>query len=64
MNNIRSNLSNKDQEKLQAGNNSIGEIAKDVLSLVKGIINLVENVAEIIKNPKKAIYEWIKGELN
>ena len=55
MNNIRSNLSNKDQEKLQAGNNSIGEIAKDVLSLVKGIINLVENVAEIIKNPKSNI---------
>ncbi|KJV78109.1 hypothetical protein RMAECT_0502 [Rickettsia rhipicephali str. Ect] len=25
----------------------IGEIAKDVLSLVKGIINLVANVAEI-----------------
>ncbi|AFC73849.1 hypothetical protein [Rickettsia montanensis] len=64
MNRIRSNLSKQDQEKLQAGNNSIGEIAKDVLSLVKGIINLVENVAEIIKNPKKAIYEWIKGELN
>ncbi|WP_121542860.1 DUF3106 domain-containing protein [Candidatus Rickettsia colombianensi] len=64
MNRIRSNLSKQDQEKLQASNNSIDEIAKDVLSLVKGIINLVENVAEIIKNPKKAIYEWIKGELN
>ncbi|KJV99113.1 putative leucyl aminopeptidase [Rickettsia amblyommatis str. Darkwater] len=60
MNRIRSNLSRQDHEKLQAGNNSIGEIAKDVLSLVKGIINLVENVAEIIKNPKKQYMNELK----
>lgn len=60
MNNIRSNLSNKDQEKLQAGNNSIGEIAKDVLSLVKGITNLVENVAEIIKTLRKQYMNGLK----
>ncbi|WP_341787101.1 DUF3106 domain-containing protein [Rickettsia endosymbiont of Cantharis rufa] len=64
MNKIFGNLSSENQEKLQASNNSINKIKDELLPLIKGIINLVENVAEIIKNPKKAIYEWIKGELS
>ncbi|ADE29654.1 DUF3106 domain-containing protein [Rickettsia prowazekii] len=64
MNKIRSNLSQQEQEKLQAGNSTIGEIAKDVLSLVKGIINLVENISKVIKNPTGAVYEWFQNELN
>ena len=64
MNKIFGNLSSENQEKLQVNNNPINKIKEELLPLIKGIINLVENVAEIIKNPKKAIYEWIKGELN
>lgn len=64
MNKIFRNLSSRNQEKLQVNNNPINKIKEELLPLIKGIINLVENIAEIIKNPKKAIYEWIKGELN
>ncbi|CAK6512304.1 DUF3106 domain-containing protein [Rickettsia helvetica] len=64
MNKIFGNLSSENQDKLQVHNNPINKIKEELLPLIKGIINLVENVAEIIKNPKKAIYEWIKGELN
>ncbi|ABV73096.1 leucyl aminopeptidase [Rickettsia canadensis str. McKiel] len=64
MNKIFGNLSRENQEKLQVNNNPINKIKEELLPLIKGIINLVENVAEIIKNPKKVIYEWIKGELN
>ncbi|HJD59734.1 MAG TPA: DUF3106 domain-containing protein [Rickettsia endosymbiont of Omalisus fontisbellaquei] len=64
MNKIFGNLSSENQEKLQVNNNPINKIKDELLPLIKGIINLVENVAEIIKNPKKAIYEWIKGELS
>ncbi|WP_347939313.1 DUF3106 domain-containing protein [Rickettsia oklahomensis] len=64
MNKIFRNLSSENKEKLQVNNNPINKIKEELLPLIKGIINLVENVAEIIKNPKKAIYEWIKGELN
>ncbi|MGL4226808.1 MAG: DUF3106 domain-containing protein, partial [Rickettsia sp.] len=64
MNKIFAHLSSENQEKLQVNNNPINKIKDELLPLIKGIINLVENVAEIIKNPKKAIYEWIKGELS
>jgi len=63
MSSIFKNLSEENQKTLQAGNNSIGEIAKDVLLLIKGIIDLVENVSKVINNPKKAVYEWFKGEI-
>ncbi|MEY4463589.1 MAG: hypothetical protein RLZZ81_560 [Pseudomonadota bacterium] len=64
MNKIFGNLSSENQEKLQINNNPINKIKDELLPLIKGIINLVENVAEIIKNPKKAIYEWVRGELS